>query len=218
MEFILLRQFNLCDRMINQIDVALGCLFVPEQRVSVRQNPAINQPDTVMSAEEKQAVIAFMRVNHTGEVCAQALYQAQSLTARQNTTQTNMIQAAQDEIDHLAWCEERLRELNGHTSYLNFFWYSGSFILGALAGAAGDRWSLGFVAETERQVTAHLQGHAAKLPAKDHKTRLILTQMAQDEIRHANHAVSAGGKSLPWICQQSMRWMARCMTTMSSYM
>ncbi len=212
-----MREFNLCDRIVSQIDVALSCLFVPAKRVSMRPSPAIEAIDSAMSQKEKLAVIGLMRVNHTGEVCAQALYQAQSLTAKSNIIQENMHQAAQEEVDHLAWCELRLRELNGHTSYLNFLWYGGSFILGALAGAAGDRWSLGFVAETERQVTEHLNGHAVKIPTQDHKTRLILTQMASDEMRHAKHAESAGGKTLPLILQISMRYMARCMTFMSYY-
>ena len=210
-----MRQFNLCDRIISQIDVALSCLHVPETRASLRPSPAVNQLDSIMSPQEKKEVIGFMRVNHTGEICAQALYQAQSLTAQSNITQENMQQAALDEIDHLAWCEQRLRELNGRPSYLNFIWYSGSFLLGALAGAAGDRWSLGFVAETERQVTAHLQRHVQKIPKDDHKTRSILIQMASDEMLHANHAENSGGKPLPPAIQQTMRWMARCMTWMS---
>ena len=212
-----MREFNLCDRIISQIDTAISCLFVPENRVSIRPSPALSGADSALSPQEKLDVIGLMRVNHTGEVCAQALYQAQSLTAKSPATQESMHEAAQEEVDHLAWCELRLRELNARPSYLNFLWYSGSFLIGSLAGIAGVRWSLGFVAETERQVNEHLKVHIGKIPAHDKKTQLILAQMASDEMRHAKHAESFGGNPLPLILQISMRYMSKCMTSMSYY-
>lgn len=154
----------------------------------------------------------LMRVNHSGEVCAQALYQGQAITAKLTTIRDKMEQAAVEENDHLAWTEERIRQLGSHTSYLNPLWFSGSFLIGAVAGMAGDRWSLGFVAETERQVVAHLNGHLARLPALDHKSRAILLQMREDEGRHATTAVESGAATLPKPIRAMMRWTARVMT------
>lgn len=138
-----------------------------------------------------------MRVNHAGEVCAQALYRGQALTAKLVEVRAQMAEAAAEEIDHLAWCEERLRELDSRPTVLNPFWYLGSLMLGMAAGLAGDRWSLGFVAETERQVSQHLQKHLQKLPAQDNKTKLILERMHEDEAYHADMAMAAGAAELP---------------------
>ena len=147
-----------------------------------------------------------------GEVCAQALYQGQALTAKLPNVREKMERAAQEENDHLAWCESRLKELGDHTSYLNPFWYAGSFAIGALAGLAGDKWSLGFVVETERQVVKHLDSHLQQLPPQDEKSRVILEQMKEDESRHATAALQAGGAELPTPVKKVMQATSKIMT------
>lgn len=211
-----MRALNTIDRFVNNIDMALRTLCPPQRRASLRINPGQSTPDSPLNAAETRHVVGLMRVNHAGEVCAQALYQGQALTAKLTTVKEQMIQAAQEETDHLAWCEERLGELGSHPSRLNPIWYFGSFMLGALAGLAGDRWSLGFVAETERQVTAHLQQHLEQLPNHDLKTQAILTQMQHDEIQHAKLATAAGGAPLPSLLKRSMRCVSKLLTR-SSY-
>lgn len=158
-----------------------------------------------------------MRVNHSGEVCAQALYQGQALTAQLTHIKKQMCDAAAEEIDHLAWCEERLAELDSKPSLLNPLWYAGSIVLGALAGFAGDKVSLGFVAETERQVARHLQRHLNKLPLKDEKSHAILLKMKEDEEHHASTAINAGAIELPLIVKQLMRVVSQLMTQTSYY-
>jgi ubiquinone biosynthesis monooxygenase Coq7 len=165
---------------------------------------------------ERLESIRLMRVNHSGEIAAQALYQGQALTARTPEVAEAMRRAAAEEADHLAWCEQRLRELNGHSSLLNPLWYAGSFVIGALAGAIGDAVSLGFVAETERQVEAHLSDHGERLAAADSRSRAILEQMRQEEIAHGARAGSLGAKQLPFALKQAMRWSSKLMTG-SSY-
>jgi ubiquinone biosynthesis monooxygenase Coq7 len=154
----------------------------------------------------------LMRVNHAGEVAAQALYQGQSLTARDPKVAEAMRHSAAEEIDHLAWCEQRIRELDGRTSLLNPFWYAGSFAIGALAGAIGDKTSLGFIAETEKQVETHLRGHLDRLPASDARSRAILNQMTHDEAAHGAKATSMGGDELPLSLRSAMRLASRVMT------
>ena len=153
-----------------------------------------------------------MRINHVGEVCAQALYHSQAVTARDHTTRRQMEEAAREEVDHLAWCEQRLDELGSRKSYLNPVWYAGSFAIGALAGIAGDRWNLGFVAETERQVVEHLEGHLGKLPSRDFRSQDVVAAMKADEARHADHAVAAGAAELPPAVRSAMRGVSRIMT------
>jgi ubiquinone biosynthesis monooxygenase Coq7 len=153
-----------------------------------------------------------MRVNHAGEVAAQALYHGQAVTAKLPEVRAEMEHAAEEENDHLAWCEERIRELGGEVSALQPFWYAGSFALGALAGAIGDKWSLGFVAETEKQVVKHLEEHETQLPAEDQKTRAILKQMKQDEAEHGEKAMQAGGAELPEVVQLMMSLSSKVMT------
>lgn len=153
-----------------------------------------------------------MRVNHAGEVAAQALYHGQALTARSDTTRNMLLHAAEEEEDHLAWCEQRLRELDSQPSRLNPLWYAGSFAIGALAGAFGDRTSLGFVAETEKQVEGHIDEHLRRIPADDARSRAILEQMRTDEISHGSHARSAGAIKLPSPVRALMRHTARIMT------
>ncbi len=153
-----------------------------------------------------------MRVNHSGEVAAQALYQGQALTARNPSAANAMLEAAAEEVDHLAWCEQRLGELNSRPSLLNPLWYAGSFAIGALAGTLGDRASLGFIAETEKQVEAHLRGHLERLPASDHRSRAIVGQMTRDEAAHRVRATSLGAGELPLPLRLAMRLTSRIMT------
>ena len=212
-----MRQLTIVDQLFCQIDTALRTLLPPKQRGSKRINPGANEPISPMSQDEKRHVAGLMRVNHAGEVCAQALYQGQALTAELTTVKAQMMEAAAEEVDHLAWCEKRLRELGSEPSCLNPLWYSGSFMLGAIAGWAGDRWSLGFVAETERQVAAHLQQHLSKIPPQDMKTRAILTQMQTDEAHHADVAHTAGAAELPVFIKQMMSSVSRLLTHSSYY-
>jgi 3-demethoxyubiquinol 3-hydroxylase len=207
------RSFSLIDRCLGEIDKAIKVLSVPSQP----SRPAPDVPED-RPLEEAQRVESarLMRVNHCGEVAAQALYRGQALTAGDAGVSAAMRQAAAEETDHLAWCELRLRELRGRTSLLNPLWYAGSFAIGALAGALGPSTNLGFVAETERQVESHLRGHMERLGAADPRSRGILEQMTQDEMRHGAKAASMGGKELPFPVRAAMRLTARIMTR-SSY-
>ena len=182
-----------------------------------RASPARGLADAPLNAETRQVSGALMRVNHVGEVCAQALYEAQALGTRNAGQRDHLRQAAQDEVDHLAWTARRLDELGAHRSWLNPLWYAGAFALGSLAARAGDRWSLGFVIETERQVEAHLAEHLSRLPEEDTASRAIVAQMKDDEIRHAEAAQAAGGHELPWPVRQAMRLAAKVMTTTAHY-
>jgi ubiquinone biosynthesis monooxygenase Coq7 len=168
--------------------------------------------DNEMNAAEKQHAAALMRVNHSGEICAQALYQGQALTARDTRARAALEQAAAEETDHLAWTAQRVGELGGRTSLLNPVWYVGSLALGAIAGVLGDRWSMGFLAETERQVEGHLEGHLGRLPPHDLKSRAILDQMKTDEARHAETAIRHGAAELPDVVKSAMRMGSRVMT------
>ena len=167
---------------------------------------------TGLDAQERKHAAGLMRVNHVGEVCAQALYQSQKLVARDPQIKEMLNHSGQEEIDHLAWCETRLQELGSHTSYLNPFWYAGSFAIGLAAGLAGDKWSLGFVAETEKQVENHLESHLEKLPPEDHRSRAIVDQMRLDEIEHGQAAIRSGGAELPEPVQKIMQMMSKVMT------
>lgn len=209
---------NFFHKLILEADTVLRTLFPPQQRNSQRPSPADYIPDNPLNSSEKKHVASLMRVNHAGEVCAQALYQGQALTAELKEVKAQMLEASAEETDHLSWCEQRLGELDSHTSRLNSLWYAGSFLIGALAGLAGDRYSLGFLAETERQVSAHLEKHLQDLPPQDHKTRLILEQMHQDEMQHAEAAVQAGGAALPKGIQMLMQFMSKIMTKTSYYL
>ena len=171
------------------------------------------QPSSFLDAKEREHAAGLMRVNHVGEVCAQALYQSQKLVARDPDIQRMLAHSAEEEMDHLAWCETRLQELGSHTSYLNPIWYAGSFAIGLAAGLAGDKWSLGFVAETEKQVENHLESHLEKLPAEDQRSRAIVSQMRIDEIEHGQAATTAGGAILPELMQKLMKLMSKVMTT-----
>lgn len=202
------------DQMILYFDQGLRTLCSNTAK-SRRENPADSVDDSVLSENERKHAAALMRINHVGEVCAQALYQGQSLTASNPETREKMQEAALEEIDHLAWCEQRLDELDSHTSYFNPLWYLGSLAIGTAAGIAGDQWSLGFVAETEKQVVEHLTKHLGSLPTKDHKSRAIVKQMRIDEAEHESMARAAGAAQLPQPVQQVMGMMSRVMTTVA---
>jgi ubiquinone biosynthesis monooxygenase Coq7 len=206
-----MRRLTPMDQFITQVDNTLRTLFGPPQ-VTERVNPANDLPDAEMRDSERKLAAGLMRVNHAGEIAAQGLYQGQALTARLPQVRDSMQRAALEEYDHLDWCEVRLKELNSHTSYLKPFWYAGSFAIGAAAGVAGDKWSLGFVAETERQVVRHIDSHMQRLPAHDVKSRAILAQMRIDEKRHATNAIKAGGAPLPKPVKLAMRQVAKVMT------
>jgi ubiquinone biosynthesis monooxygenase Coq7 len=179
---------------------------------SRRANPAAGMPEPDLTPDERRHAAGLMRVNHTGEVCAQALYQAQALTARDGTIRRRMGQAAQDEEEHLAWTQQRLAELGDRPSLVNPLWYAGSFAIGLAAGMTGDRTNLGFVVETERQVEEHLTGHMDRLPEGDVRSRAIVAAMRDDEIRHGAAARDAGAAELPWVARTLMRGAARLMT------
>ena len=190
------RQTSVVDTLISGLDQALriATTRAPE---APRSNPAGDTPDIVLDDSQRRHVAGLMRINHTGEVCAQALYAGQAATARDPAVREKMQEAAIDEIDHLAWCEQRLDELDDRPSHLNFFWYAGSWALGMAAGIAGDEWSLGFLEETEKQVESHLDDHLGQLPIEDKRTEAILAQMKIDEARHAVMAAESGARDLP---------------------
>lgn len=200
------------DQVIACLDQGLRLLFGPPPAPE-RPTPGGDRPDTPLERFAREAAGRLMRVNHAGEVCAQALYQGQALTARDVEMREQLERAAQEENDHLAWTAERIGELGSRSSYLNPLWYTGSFVMGAAAGIFGDRWSLGFLAETERQVVEHLHGHLARLPAEDAKSRAIVEQMALDESQHATVAIEAGAYDLPSPVQTLMRVAAKIMTS-----
>lgn len=206
------RQFSLFDRLINHTDDALRTLAGTHSE-SLRTNPAGEEPSAPLSKKEQTHAAGLMRVNHTGEVCAQALYQGQAMTARLPRVKQSMEVAAKEEEDHLAWCEERLQELESHPSIFNPLWYAMSFGIGAFAGIAGDKWSLGFVEETEIQVCEHLKEHLEKLPPHDIRSQKILTQMHIDEAKHALMAKQAGAAALPQPVKKLMTSMSKVMTT-----
>ena len=206
------RQYSPFDQFIHVLDQALHTTLGPAPGPS-RPNPAGEQAEAELTAAERELAGRLMRVNHAGEISAQALYQGQALTARLPTVRDKMEQAAVEENDHLAWTEERIHELGTHTSILAPLWYAGSFAIGALAGIAGDKWSLGFVAETEHQVIRHLDAHLARLPEQDVKSRAILELMRDDEARHATTALAAGGAALPDPVRQLMALTSKTMTT-----
>lgn len=213
-----MRTFSFLDAFVNEIDCALRTLIPPQERVPARVSPAKDIEDTSLSLAQKKDIAGLMRVNHAGEVCAQALYQGQALTAQLTHIKKQMSEAAAEETDHLAWCEERLRELRSKPSKLNPLWYSGSLIIGALAGLAGDKVSLGFVAETEGQVSSHLQHHLQKLPLEDKKTKAILERMLADEEHHAATARASGAIELPYLIKKAMNAVSKLMTKSSYYL
>ena len=200
------------DRFIIEFDKGLKTLAATAH--SVRPYPDQNVSlSTELNSTEKRHAAALMRINHCGEVCAQALYNGQALTTKNPQTVRALEQASKEETEHLAWCEKRIQELGGRTSLLNPIWYVSSFTLGAIAGALGDKWNLGFLAETERQVGVHLNQHLDALPANDDKSRAILEQMKIDEAQHAATAIHLGGAELPSPIKAAMRGMSKVMTS-----
>ncbi|MEM7027273.1 MAG: 2-polyprenyl-3-methyl-6-methoxy-1,4-benzoquinone monooxygenase [Pseudomonadota bacterium] len=198
------RHLNSIDRAIMAFDKLLKNKDKTEEQRYFRRYPAEEIPESSLSADERTHAAGLMRVNHAGEIAAQSLYKAQALVARDDSIRQEMHHSAQEELDHLYWCETRLKELNSHTSYLEPVWASGSFAIGLFAGLFGDKWNLGFLAETEHQVVEHLDEHLQKLPANDKKSRAILKQMKQDEASHAENAENAGANELPYPAKKMM--------------
>lgn len=205
------RHYSFVDRLLTQADQSLRTL-IPGAAQAHRPSPAQHLPNVPLDAVERQHIAGLMRINHTGEVCAQALYQGQALTAKLPDVRTKMEHAAEEEIDHLAWCEQRLRELDSQPSVLNPLFYGLSFGMGALAGIISDRVSLGFVAATEQLVERHLDDHLTQLPEEDIKSRAILEQMRIDEIEHGNQALEAGGMLFPEPVKAAMTLLSGVMT------
>ena len=201
------------DALIGEFDRALRAVAGVAE--AERRSPAEGVAEAELSATEREHAAALMRVNHVGEVCAQALYQGQALTARDAHARVALEKAAREEQDHLAWSAERIRELGGRPSLLNPLWYAGSLAIGALAGALGDRWNLAFLAETERQVEEHLTGHLATLPAGDRRTRAVVEAMRADEARHRASAIELGAAEMPDEVKRAMRLASKVMTTVA---
>jgi ubiquinone biosynthesis monooxygenase Coq7 len=189
------RRLSPLDRLL--AEAQRGLSGMADDALAVRENPGAPKPDLEMAERHRKHSAGLMRINHTGEVCAQALYVGQAAVARDEATRAQLLEAAQEETDHLAWCHERLRELDSRPSLLNPLWYAGSYAIGVAAGLRGDGWNLGFVVETERQVEAHLDEHLKRLPPEDLRSRAILETMKEDEARHADHAQAAGARVLP---------------------
>ncbi|ENO94360.1 ubiquinone biosynthesis protein [Thauera sp. 28] len=201
------------DRAIIEFDKALRTVLAPAR--SVRPVPDEGVPDAMLDDAERRHAAALMRINHVGEICAQALYQGQAMMSRDPAIRDTLRQASQEETEHLAWTERRIAELGGRKSLLNPVWYGGALALGLLAGRFGDRWNLGFLAETERQVERHLKGHLETLPADDARSRAIVEQMKVDEAEHADMAVRLGAHELPAPVKGAMKFAARLMTTVT---
>ncbi|WP_051938156.1 2-polyprenyl-3-methyl-6-methoxy-1,4-benzoquinone monooxygenase [Ghiorsea bivora] len=207
------RQYNLADTVIGHIDKALNNIFCPQ--TAYRAYPAEQVGEDSLSAEQKKKAAGLMRVNHAGEMAAQALYHGQALIARDPTLKDKLQQASDEEVDHLNWCRTRLQELGEQPSKLDPLWYVGSFAIGMAAGAVGDRWNLGFLAETEYQVVSHLEGHLQNLPEEDKRSRAIVEQMKTDELGHAHLAEDLGAAKLPNVVKSGMKLTSKVMTGLS---
>ena len=206
------RSYSFLDQFLIETDKAMRTIYA-RPHGSGRQNPAlaiVNKAE--LSDVQRRHSACLMRINHAGEVAAQGLYQGQAITARDPKVRSQMTQSAVEENDHLAWCDQRLEELGSHKSYLGPFWYAGSFAIGAFAGLLGDRWSLGFVKETEHQVVDHLENHLQQLPKTDYESQAILEQMKDDELHHAHAASSAGAAELPRPVKGLMTLVSKVMT------
>lgn len=211
-----MRNYTPFDRLIMNADTALRTLL-GEPRGTEREYPANDISDAEFSEQDKKHIAGLMRVNHSGEVSAQALYQGQSLTSRNREIKEKLHQAALEENDHLDWTQNRINELGSHTSLINPLWYAGSFAIGAFAGAIGDKWNLGFLAETEHQVVRHLDSHLDRLPGGDLRSRAILQQMKIDELKHATTAIEHGASELPPPVKKLMAAMSKVMTGTTYY-
>lgn len=210
----MLRQMTPLDRLISEFDKVVTTVS-GKPKSTERATPGEDLPEAELSDKERRHIAGLMRINHAGEVSAQGLYQGQALTAKLPDVRDTMARAAEEENDHLLWCEQRLEALSSHKSLLNPIWYLGSFTIGALAGKAGDKWSLGFVAETEKQVVAHLDSHLAQIPQKEQKSRAVLEKMKEDELHHGTVAMDAGGAELPKPVQFLMGQVSKIMTKTS---
>ncbi len=202
--------------MINEFDNFQRSVFA--KLPAARPYPAEQTPENNLSQKQKKQSAGFMRVNHTGEICAQALYRGQAILARNAKIKATLEQCCLEESDHLAWCQQRLDELHSHRSYLNVFWYWQSFFIGLIAAACGDQWSLGFVEETEKQVERHLDSHLEKLTSQDEKSQSIIEQMKIDEIKHGKTAHAAGANELPDFIKQVMALQSKVMTQLTYYL
>lgn len=211
-----IRHYTLLDRLCMGLDQSIRAL-TDNVKTTGAAYPAKNIPEAELTTAERKTSAAFMRINHAGEICAQALYNGQALVSRENYVQEKMQQAAMEESDHLSWCRKRLDELGSHTSYLNPFWYIGSYCIGMTAGLIGDAWSLGFVAETETQVIKHLQGHLYSLPKVDQRSYHILVKMEEDESKHRAEAIGAGAKELPETVKKVMSLMSKVMVKTAAW-
>lgn len=207
------RAYSRFDRLLVDAQNALDTVFGAP--AAERPNPSSDVPDIQLDEAERRHAAGLMRINHVGEVCAQALYVGQAALARDEATRTHLLAAAQEETDHLAWCAQRLEELGSRPSLLNPLWYAGSYAIGALAGWRGDGWNLGFVVETERQVEAHLHEHLQTLPPADHRSRAILQVMKEDEARHADNARARGARRLPPPIPSVMSLASKLMKTVA---
>jgi len=203
------------DTLIKEFDRALRVVFGASR--AQQNSPAVTVPEEMLSERDQRRSAGLMRVNHVGEVCAQALYSAQAQFARSDKLRQQFVMAGKDEVDHLAWTAQRLQELGSHASLLNPLWYAGAYVMGALAARAGENQSLGFVVETERQVEAHLESHLNSLPAQDAKSRAIVMQMRDDEARHGAEAQALGAEQMPKPLQYAMAGVAKVMTTTAYY-
>ncbi|MDQ6977889.1 MAG: 2-polyprenyl-3-methyl-6-methoxy-1,4-benzoquinone monooxygenase [Ghiorsea sp.] len=207
------RHYNLADTVIGHIDKALNNIFVTQH--TQREYPADKAGEDTLTAKQKKQSAGLMRVNHAGEMAAQALYHGQALIARDKTLKDKLQHASDEEVDHLNWCRTRLEELGEQPSKLDPLWYAGSFAIGIAAGAVGDRWNLGFLAETEYQVVSHLEGHLQHLPEEDKRSRAIVEQMKIDELGHAHLAEDLGAAKLPEVVKKGMQLTSKVMTGLS---
>jgi len=205
------RDLTPLDRLLARADNALRTIAAPAGRPA-RKNPATDIADSDLSSEQRSHAAGLMRVNHAGEIAAQGLYQGHAAVARDRDVEQQMQRAADEEFDHLAWCEQRLAELDAGPSRLSPVWYAGAFAIGAASGVLGDRWSLGFIAETEKQVCAHLDSHLASLPDEDARSRAIVGKMRDEEQQHGENAVDAGAAELPAAVRRLMQLTAKVMT------
>jgi ubiquinone biosynthesis monooxygenase Coq7 len=208
-----MRHFTLIDKILTQVNDALTTVFTVTS--DARVNPATTVSEAELTSDEKKNSIGCMRVNHTGEVCAQALYRGQLLACDSKKARAMLEKSCDEETDHLAWTKQRLDELHGKTSYLNVLWYLNAYLIGVIAGLAGDRWSLGFVSETEIQVTKHLENHLEKISSIDLKSRAIISTMRDEEVQHEKAAVHAGASELPFAIKKLMQLQSKVMTTLA---
>ena len=211
-----MRRYSTTDRLLTACDEALCTLF-GRPRATERPHPAAGLEEPELDDNARRLSAALMRINHAGEVAAQGLYQGQAITARSEEVRRNMEHSAREENDHLVWCQDRLQALGSHTSWLNPVWYTGSFAIGALAGWAGDKWSLGFVNETEQQVVRHLDEHLERMVPEDRPSRAVLEQMKIDEAHHGEVAMSLGGVDLPWPVRRLVMPMVSKVMTRTAY-